>query len=81
MQKKLDRNYYAAIGVARDADEATIKKAWRQACLVTHPDKGGTDEEFQKVNEAWNVLSDPVKRADYDRVSKMPPLNLNFYRT
>ena len=46
MQKKLDRNYYAAIGVPRDADEATIKKAYRQACLVTHPDKGGTDEEF-----------------------------------
>ena len=69
MQKKLDRNYYTAIGVARDADEATIKKAWRAACLVTHPDKGGTDEEFQKVNEAWNVLSDPSKRAEYDRVS------------
>ena len=69
MQKKLDRNYYAAIGVARDAEEGAIKKAYRQAILTAHPDKGGTDEEFQRVNEAWNCLSDPVKRADYDRVS------------
>ena len=46
MQKKLDRNYYAAIGVARDADDATIKKAYRAAALIAHPDKGGTDEEF-----------------------------------
>ena len=46
MQKKLDRNYYATLGVARDADEKTIKKAYRQAALVSHPDKGGTDAEF-----------------------------------
>ena len=70
MQKVLDKNYYAALGVARDADELTIKKAYRQAVLTAHPDKGGTDAEFQEVNEAWNVLSDSQKRQAYDRVSK-----------
>jgi len=67
MQKKLDRNYYAAIGVPRDIDEAALKKAYRQAILTAHPDKGGTDEEFQRINEAWTCLSDPGKRAEYDR--------------
>ena len=70
MQKKLDKNYYALLGCAREADEQTLKKGFRQAALVAHPDKGGTDAEFQAVNEAWQVLSDPTKRADYDRVSK-----------
>ena len=69
MNKKLDRNYYGQLGVQRDADVKTIKKAYRQAALISHPDKGGTDEEFQLVNEAWNVLSDESKRAAYDRVS------------
>ena len=69
MPTKLDRNYYATLGCPRDADDKTLKKAYRQACLTTHPDKGGTDIEFQAVNEAWNVLSDATKRAAYDRVS------------
>jgi len=46
MQKKIDKNYYATLGVARDADEMTVKKAFRAAALVAHPDKGGTDGEF-----------------------------------
>lgn len=69
MIKKLDKNWYEKLGAPRDADEATLKKAYRAAALIAHPDKGGTDEEFQEINEAWVVLSDPTKRADYDRVS------------
>ena len=46
MIKKLDKNYYAQLGAQRDADEATLKKAYRQAALIAHPDKGGTDLEF-----------------------------------
>ena len=78
MNKVLDKNYYASLGIARDADEKTLKKAYRQACLVTHPDKGGTDAEFQQVNEAWNILSDATKRANYDRVSSHNKLSLNL---
>ena len=69
MQRVVDKKYYAVLGVARDADEQTLKKAYRQAILTAHPDKGGTDAEFQEVNEAWTVLSDATKRAGYDRVS------------
>ena len=76
MSKKLDRNFYATLGVARNADDKTIKKAYRQACLITHPDKGGTDAEFQAVNEAWGTLSDPAKRQQYDRVSSKHCSNL-----
>lgn len=46
MQKVLDKNYYATLAVARDADEKALKKAYRQAALTSHPDKGGTDAEF-----------------------------------
>ena len=46
MQKKLDKNYYGLLGCSRDADEKTIKKAYRAAALVAHPDKGGTDMQF-----------------------------------
>jgi len=41
--------------------------------LISHPDKGGTDAEFQMVNEAWGVLGDPTKRNGYDRVSTFIP--------
>ena len=66
-KKTLDRNYYDLLEVQRDADADTIKKAFRKAALVHHPDKGGTAEMFQTMNEAWQVLSDVVQRADYDR--------------
>ena len=71
MIKKLEKKFYEALGCARDADDATLKKAYRQAALVAHPDKGGTDDEFQVINEAWQVLSDPTKRAEYNRVSRL----------
>ena len=58
MAETAPRDYYEVLGVPSDADEKTIKKAYRQAALVAHPDKGGTDAEFQQVNEAFSVLSD-----------------------
>jgi len=68
MNKKLDRNYYDALEIEKGADSEMLKKAYKKAVLKSHPDKGGTGELFQKVNEAWLVLSDPTKRAEYDRV-------------
>ncbi len=66
---KLD--YYETLGVSRDADEAEIKKAYRQLALQYHPDRNRGDkqseERFKEVNEAYSVLSDPEKRAQYDR--------------
>lgn len=68
MNKKLDRNYYDILEIERAADDQAIKKAYKKAALIHHPDKGGSDDMFQQVLEAYNTLSDPVKRADYDKV-------------
>ena len=75
-----EKHYYNILGVERDADDKTLKKAYRDAALMHHPDKGGSDEAFQKVNEAWQVLSDSTKRAQYDQVS-VETENLEFFNT
>jgi len=54
------------LGISRDADEATIKKAYRRKAKEHHPDKGGDAEEFKKVQKAYAILSDPDKRKRYD---------------
>ena len=65
------RDYYEVLGVAKDADEATIKKAYRQLAKKYHPDVNPGDkdaeEKFKEVNEAYQTLSDPQKRARYDQ--------------
>jgi molecular chaperone DnaJ len=64
-------NYYDLLGVPKGADEATIKAAYRRLAKDCHPDtKGGCKEheaKFKAINEAYDVLKDPQKRAAYDR--------------
>ena len=63
------KDYYDSLGVQRDASADEIKRAYRKLALKHHPDKGGTSNEakFKEVNEAYQVLSDPKKRAAYDQ--------------
>jgi molecular chaperone DnaJ len=65
------RDYYEILGVARDADESTIKKAFRKLALELHPDRNRDDPEaedkFKEAAEAYEVLSDRERRATYDR--------------
>jgi molecular chaperone DnaJ len=65
------RDYYEVLGVARDADETTIKKAFRRLARELHPDVNSHDpqaeEKFKEAAEAYEVLSDPERRATYDR--------------
>ena len=61
-----EKDYYAALGVAKDASSADIKKAYRKLARDLHPDKGGDEGRFKEVSEAYAVLSDEQKRAEYD---------------
>jgi len=65
------RDYYAVLGIARDAGEQELKSAYRQAALKFHPDRNPdsheAEEKFKEAAEAYSVLSDPQKRAAYDR--------------
>ena len=65
------RDYYEVLGVDRGADEATIKKAYRQLAKKYHPDMNPGDKEaekkFKEASEAYAVLSDTEKRRQYDQ--------------
>jgi molecular chaperone DnaJ len=65
------RDYYEILGVARDADAESIKKAYRKLALQYHPDRNGGDKEaedkFKEATEAYEVLRDSEKRGNYDR--------------
>ena len=58
---------YEVLGVPKDAQDQDIKKAYRKLAREHHPDKGGDAEKFKKVQEAYEVLSDPQKRQNYDQ--------------
>jgi curved DNA-binding protein len=68
------KDYYKVLGVSRDADAQAIKKAFRKLALKYHPDKNPNNKDaesrFKEINEAYEVLSDPDKRAKYDRLGQ-----------
>jgi len=70
------RDYYDVLGVPKDATDADIKKAFRGRARDVHPDTSDHDdaeELFKELNEAYEVLSDPQKRANYDRFGTADP--------
>ena len=66
MPKTEEVDLYKRLGVAKDASDADIKKAYRKLALTHHPDKGGDPEMFKGLAEAYAVLSDAEKRRVYD---------------
>ena len=61
------RDYYKILGVSREASPEEIKKAYYKLAHKYHPDKGGDENKFKQISEAYQMLSDPEKRAQYDR--------------
>ena len=70
--RDVEKDYYAALGVAKDADGAEIKKAYRKLARELHPDKNPDDTKaearFKDVSEAYDVLSDDARRKEYDEM-------------
>jgi len=64
------KDYYKILGVSEHADAAAIKRAYRELARKYHPDIGGkaNEERFKDINEAYQVLSDPKKRQEYDNL-------------
>ena len=66
------QDYYKVLGVSRDASAEEIRKAYRKLAMKYHPDRNpddkGAEERFKEINEAYQVLNDPQKRAHYDRL-------------
>ncbi len=66
------KDYYKVLGVERNAGEDDIRKAYRKLAMQYHPDRNPNnkqaEERFKEINEAYQVLSDPQKRAHYDRL-------------
>ena len=66
------RDYYEVLGVDKNADEAALKKAFRQLAKKYHPDMNPGDKDaeqkFKEIQEAYAVLSDAEKRRQYDQV-------------
>ena len=68
----MSQDYYEVLGIDRNADDATIKKAYRKLAMKYHPDRNPdnkeAEEKFKELGEAYEVLSDADKRAAYDRM-------------
>jgi molecular chaperone DnaJ len=75
-------DYYQILGISRESEPDEIKKAFRKLALQYHPDRNSEDasaeERFKEVNEAYSVLSDPEKRAQYDRFGHAGPVGQGY---
>ena len=62
------KNFYDILGVSKNASDKEIKSAFRKLAVKYHPDAGGDEEKFKEISEAYETLSDPKKRKEYDQM-------------
>jgi len=65
------KDYYQILGISKKASSSEVKKAYHTLAHKHHPDKGGDEKKFKEINEAYQVLSDKAKRAQYDRFGRV----------
>lgn len=74
-QDWVDKDFYAILGIAKDASDADIKKAYRKLAREHHPDtnsgNSASEKKFKDISEAYSVLSDPEERQQYDAIRAM----------
>lgn len=83
MKKKMSEDLYSVLGVAKNATASQIKKAYKKLAMKHHPDKGGDEEMFKKISQAYSVLSDENKRKQYDTfgtVDEQEGMNMEHFQ-
>ena len=71
-------NPYQTLGVDKNATESDIKRAYRKLAMENHPDKGGDQNRFAEISNAYEVLKDPQKRSAYDHYGTTDPQKQGF---
>src|SRR5919199_4754916 len=70
-----EKDYYKVLGVPQSATENEIRRAYRKLAKQNHPDANpGKEERFKEISAAYEVLSDPAKRKEYDEVRRLGPM-------
>ena len=67
----MTKDYYKILGIAKGASEEDVKKAYRKLAHKYHPDKGGEASRFKEISEAYQILSNKDKRAQYDKFGRV----------
>jgi len=71
-------DYYKILDVPKTANKEEIKRAYKKKAMSHHPDKGGDETIFKQINEAYQVLSDPQKKSNYDQYGSTDPQSTSF---
>ena len=69
---------YKVLGVDISASKEEIKKAYRKLAIEHHPDKGGSEDRFKEISEAYNILSDVKRKREYDTRNQSPEFQFGF---